>query len=142
MEPSHGHQSFCSPEKGGQTWKTSKDEFEIGENVWVQNVKTKKWDKEGTITDVRIAYDGKIVSYDLKLNGADAIRHRRYLRKMVDSEDEDTVTAESDQAEREAAGQGPRRPSRQAESGQTSIERETADQGPRRSSRQAARQQL
>ena len=49
--------------------KTSKDVFEIGENVWVQNVKTKKWDKQGTITDVRVAYDGKIVSYDLKLNG-------------------------------------------------------------------------
>ena len=99
--------------------KTTKDTFEIGENVWVQDVKSKKWDKEGTITNVRVAYDGTIVSYDLKLNGADAIRHRRYLRKIVDSEDHDMVAAESTQ---------------------TGLERATAEQAPRRSSRHAARQ--
>ena len=82
-------------------------------------MKSKKWDKEGTITNVRVAYDGTIVSYDLKLNGADAIRHRRYLRKIVDSEDHDMVAAESTQ---------------------TGLERATAEQAPRRSSRHAARQ--
>ena len=87
---------------------------------------------------MRVAYDGKIVSYDLKLNGYAAIRHRRYLRKVCSIED-----AESDQAEREASSQGPGRPNRQAELGQTGIERETLDPvGPRRSSRHAARQQL
>ena len=42
--------------------KTTKVQFEVGEDVLVQDVKSKKWDKEGTITDVRVAYDGKIVS--------------------------------------------------------------------------------
>ena len=40
--------------------KTTKCTFEIGEDVWVQDVKSKKWDKEGTITNVRVAYDGKL----------------------------------------------------------------------------------
>ena len=83
-------------------------------------MKSKKWDKEGTITNVRVAYDGKIVSYDLKLNGADAIRHRRYLRKKLDSSEHDLVAAESNS--------------------QAGLERATAEQAPRRSSRQAARQ--
>ena len=100
--------------------KTTKCTFEIGEDVWVQDVKSKKWDKEGTITNVRVAYDGKIVSYDLKVNGADAIRHRRYLRKKLDSSEHDLVAAESNS--------------------QAGLERATAEQGPRRSSRQAARQ--
>ena len=86
----------------------------MDEVVIVQDVKSKKWDKEGTITNVRTAYDGKIVSYDLLINGSQAIRHRRYLRKKVDSEHEDSGLDESDsqtgsEPERE---QGPRRSSR------------------------------
>ena len=94
--------------------KTSKVQFEVGEEVLVQDVKSKKWDKEGTITDVRGAYDGKIVSYDLLINGSSAIRHWRYLRKKVDSENHDLELDDSDSQ----AGSGPER-----------------EQGPRRSSR-------
>ena len=86
----------------------------MDEEVIVQDVKSKNWDKEGTITDVRTAYDVKIVSYDLLINGSQAIRHRRYLRKKVDSEHHDSELDESDsqtgsEPERE---QGPRRSSR------------------------------
>ena len=96
---------------------TVKDKFEIGEEVWVQDLKSKKWDKEGTITDVRVAYDGKIVSYNLLINGSSAIRHRRYLRKKVDSEHHDSELDESDsqtgsEPERE---QAPRRSIRNLE---------------------------
>ena len=35
--------------------KTSKVQFEVDEVVIVQDVNTKKWDKEGTITNVRMA---------------------------------------------------------------------------------------
>ena len=115
--------------------KTTKDEFKIGENVWVQNVRTRKWDKQGTISAVRVAYDGKIVSYDLELNGHAAIRHRRYLRKVYPMRD-----AESGQSEGERSSQGPERPNRQA--GPYQAERETGPVEPRRSSRNAARQQL
>ena len=94
--------------------KTSKVQFEVDKVVIVQDVKSKKWDKEGTITEVRTAYNGKIVSYDLLINGSQAIRHRRYLCKKVDSEHHDSELDESDsqtgsEAERE---QGPRRSSR------------------------------
>jgi hypothetical protein len=100
--------------------KTTKDTFEIGENVWVQDVKSRRWDKEGTITNVRVAYDGKIVSYELMLNGANAIRHRRYLRKKLGSDDHDIEPDDS--------------------ASQTGLERATAELAPRRSSRHAARQ--
>jgi hypothetical protein len=115
--------------------KTTKDEFKIGETVWVQNVRTRKWDKQGTISAVRVAYDGKIVSYDLELNGHAAIRHRRYLRKVYPMRD-----AESEQSDGERSSQGPERPNRQA--GPYQAERETGPVEPRRSSRNAARQQL
>ena len=67
--------------------KTNKDQYSVGETCWVQDVRSKKWDKEGVITQVRTAYDGRIVSYDLTVNGAHAIRHRRYLRKKVEADD-------------------------------------------------------
>ena len=100
--------------------ETSKDTFEIGEIVWVQDFKSRRWDKEGTISNVRPAYDGKIVSYELILNGANAIRHRRYLRKKLESDDHDTEHNDT--------------------ASQTGLERTAADLAPRRSCRQAARQ--
>ena len=74
--------------------KCSKDTFEVGEKVWVQNIRFKKWDQEANITKVRTrtAADGKIVSYDLTVNGSPAIRHRKYLRKyMVTEQAEQTA---------------------------------------------------
>ena len=83
----------------------------MNELVIVQDYKSKKWDKEGTITEVRTAHDGTIVSYHLLINGHEAIRHRRYLRKKVDtaSDDEPAVSQTSSEPGRE---QGPRSSSR------------------------------
>ena len=63
------------------------------------------------VDEVRTAHDGKIVSYHLLINGYEAIRHRRYLRKKVDtaSDDEPAVSQTSSEPARE---QGPRRSSR------------------------------
>ena len=68
----------------------------MGETCWVQDVRSKKWDKEGVITQVRTAYDGRIVSYDLTVNGAHAIRHRRYLRKKVEAGDTEAGLADTE----------------------------------------------
>ena len=94
--------------------KTSKDKFDVNELVWVQDCRTKKWDKEGIVTSVRTAHDGTIVSYNLLINGHEAIRHRRYLRKKFDVGSDDTAAHDVDMAVSE-----------------TGIEREL----PRRSSR-------
>ena len=53
--------------------KTSKEIYEVGEEVLVQNVKTKLWDQRGVITEVRTAHDDKIVSYELDINGHNSI---------------------------------------------------------------------
>ena len=45
--------------------RVSKETYEIGETVLVQDVKSKLWKKRGVITAVRTAHDGKIVSYEL-----------------------------------------------------------------------------
>ena len=61
-------------------------EKKFGEKVWVQNIRSKKWDQEGDILEVRTAADGKIVSYDLTVNGSPAIRHSKYLRNYMVTE--------------------------------------------------------
>ena len=91
--------------------KTSKVQFDVNETVIVQDYKSKKWDKEGTITQVRTAHDGTIVSYHLLINGHEAIRHRRYLRKKVDPADDDE-TAFSQTGSEPVREQFPRRSSR------------------------------
>ena len=65
--------------------------FEVGEDVLVQNIKTGKWDNKGVITEVRIADDGTVSSYDLMIDGLATTRHRRYLAKAqsADSGEED-----------------------------------------------------
>ena len=45
--------------------RTTKDSFEIGEFVRVQNIQTKVWDTQGEITGTRVAANNRIVSYDL-----------------------------------------------------------------------------
>ena len=91
--------------------RISKVQFDVNESVIVQDYKSKKWDKEGTITKVRTAHDGTIVSYHLLINGHEAIRHRRYLRKKVDSASDDD-TAVSETGLEPATEQVPRRSSR------------------------------
>ena len=53
--------------------RKSKEQYEVGEEVLVQDMKSKKWDKSATVTDVRVAHDNTIVSYVLAMNGAQAI---------------------------------------------------------------------
>ena len=65
--------------------------FDVGEDVLVQNMKTGKWDTKGVITEVRIANDGTVSSYDLMIGDLLTTRHRRYLAKVhsADSREED-----------------------------------------------------
>ena len=60
----------------------TKQVYSVGESCWVQNIKTKKWDREALITGVRTACDGTIVSYDIDIDGVKSTRHRKYLQKM------------------------------------------------------------
>ena len=62
--------------------RSSKQQFQLGEKVLVQNCLNKKWDREGEIIEIRTAHDGTIVSYELLIDGVSAIRHRKYLRKV------------------------------------------------------------
>ena len=48
----------------------------------MQNIATKLWDTQGEITGIRIACDGRIVSYDLLINGRHSTRHRKFLQKI------------------------------------------------------------
>ena len=78
----------------------------------VQNIKSKKWDQEGDITKVRTVADGKIVSYDLTVNGCPAIRHRKYLRKYMVTEQAEQTSQTVQEAD--SAPLAPRRSSRQS----------------------------
>ena len=48
----------------------------------MQNIAAKLWDSQGEITGVRTACDGRIVSYDLLINGRHSTRHRKFLQKI------------------------------------------------------------
>ena len=65
--------------------------FDVGEDVLVQNMKTGKWDTKGVITEVRVADDRTVPSYDLMIGDLLTTRHRRYLAKAhsADSGEED-----------------------------------------------------
>ena len=66
----------------------------MGEEVLVQNIKSKLWDQKGIISEVRLVHDGRIVSYELEVNGHNSTRHRRYLRKIPAAES--VATSNSD----------------------------------------------
>ena len=89
--------------------------FEVGELVRVQNPKSKQWDATGEIAAVRVANDGRVLSYDINLtDGGTTIRHRKYLMKVKESLP--AVVADSDNA----ADRGSVRPG---------ADRDTADRG-------------
>ena len=94
--------------------RVSKEIYEVGETVLVQDVKTKLWKKTGTITAVRTAHDGTIVSYELTIEGNNTTRHRRFLRKVPTLElpESGSTSVEVEPAERVVGGR-PHRPSRQ-----------------------------
>ena len=54
-------------------------------------MKNGKWDTKGVITEVRVADDGTVSSYDLMIGDLLTTRHRRYLVKAhsADSGEED-----------------------------------------------------
>ena len=93
--------------------RVSKEIYEVGETVLVQDVKTKLWKKTGTVTAVRTAHDGTIVSYDLTIEGYDTTRHRRFLRKVptIELPESGNISVEAEPAER-AASDRPHRSSR------------------------------
>ena len=71
---------FLKPEKG------TKLLFAVGELVRIQNPNNKQWDSTGVIDAIRIATDGRVLSYDINLtDGGTAVRHRKYLMKLVES---------------------------------------------------------
>ena len=48
----------------------------------MQNIQSKLWDTQSVITGTRIASHGRIVSYDLNINGRHSTRHRKFLQKL------------------------------------------------------------
>ena len=74
--------------------------YEIREQVRLQNIRTKCWDRVGVVTGIRVADNGKILSYDIEVDGRETTRHRKYLSKIPNSnvETEDENIAGADQA--------------------------------------------
>ena len=55
----------------------------IGENVKLQDLKSKRWTSKGTITDIRTSADGTIASYEIETSeGHVTTRHRKYIQKI------------------------------------------------------------
>ena len=48
----------------------------------LQNLKTKQWNIDGIIINVRTSADGTICSYDIETNGTITNRHRKYIMKI------------------------------------------------------------
>ena len=49
----------------------------------IQNPRSLQWDTTGNVQAVRLACDGRILSYDIQLtNGGMTVRHRKYLMKV------------------------------------------------------------
>ena len=69
--------------------------FEKGEEVLVQNMKNGKWDTKGIITEVRVADDGTVSSYDLMIA---TTRHRRYLAKVKNAREADSGEKDKNRA--------------------------------------------
>ena len=72
--------------------------FEKGEEVLVQNMKNGKWDTKGVITEVRVADDGTVSSYDLMIGDLPTTLHRRYLAKLKNAREADSGEEDKDRA--------------------------------------------
>ena len=60
-----------------------KETFVIGEKVLLQDTVSKKWSISAEVTDVRLAPDNQILSYELKTeNDKLTTRHRAYMNKL------------------------------------------------------------
>ena len=78
----------------------TKQVYSVGESCWVQNIRTKKWDREAIITGVRTACDGTIISYDIDIDGVRSTRHRKFLHKMNVNNVDDKDLPKNDDEER------------------------------------------
>ena len=71
--------------------------YEIGESVRLQDIKMKRWDMYGVVTGIPTADDGKILSYDIDIDGTTTTRHRNYMSKVpnfdVETEEENSTGA-------------------------------------------------
>ena len=65
-----------------------KQTYEICESVRLQNIKTKKWNIFGVVTGIRTSDDGTILSYDIDVDGTATTRHRKYMSKLRNSDEE------------------------------------------------------
>ena len=65
-----------------------KHTYEIGETVRLQNIKTKKWNIFGVVTGIRTSDDGTIISYYIDIDGTATTRHRKYMSKFRNSDEE------------------------------------------------------
>ena len=65
-----------------------KETYEIGERVLIQDVGTRQWNKQGTVISLRQSQDGTVVSYLLDINGYETSRHRKYMRKLTLTDEE------------------------------------------------------
>ena len=74
--------------------RSKKEQFEIDEEVRVQDLRTGDWKQIGIITGIRTANDGQILSYTLRLNGHDTSRHRKFLKKILTRADADILVDE------------------------------------------------
>ena len=68
-------------EKKGRT-VGKKEVFAIGEKVKLQNLKSKQWNVDGEIMNIRTAADGTICSYDIQTDGTMTTRQRKYIMKI------------------------------------------------------------
>ena len=68
--------------------KSNKIIYDVGDRVRIQDVKSKQFTKNGTVTEQRRTDSGTIVSYIIKKdNGRAAIRHRKFLQKLEPKHD-------------------------------------------------------
>ena len=69
-----------------------KESFAIGEQVLLQDHVSKKWSIPGEITNIRLAPDNKILSYEIRTeNGNLTIRHRAFIKKIPQNNPETNV---------------------------------------------------
>ena len=62
--------------------------YEIGDSVRLQNIKTKKWNIFGVVTGIRTSDDSTILSYEIDIDGTTTTRHRKYMSKLKNFDDE------------------------------------------------------
>ena len=72
--------------------RESKESFAIGQQVLLQDHVSKKWDIPGEITNVRLAPDNKILSYEIRTNNGNlTTRHRSMIKRTPNINNEANI---------------------------------------------------